>query len=293
MEGAAPAQSVFFKPQEVVVTDTWPPPSIPMVATPTRPQQQQPSQHPPQQPTRPAADSWHTLQGVSSSWARSQGQQPAGMQYRSGGGGTGMRDPRTVQPPPPPAEIASSWGEAAELEALYHTKVAETLHHVVDPIVYDEAVALIEEHRAAGRDIVIVSASGTEVVEPIGELLGADTVVATRMEVEDGCYTGEIETYVYAEQKAVDPAEERLRGLAPDEFKVRVCGHIVLARRVSPSSMFPGSVRSPSLSWSTQVRRAHDLGTPSQPRPLSPLSPHRQSSHPTAGPTSEPPSRSG
>ena len=41
-----------------------------------------------------------------------------------------MRDPRTVQPPPPPAEIASSWGEAAELEALYHTKVAETLHHV-------------------------------------------------------------------------------------------------------------------------------------------------------------------
>ena len=27
-------------------------------------------------------------------------------------------------------EMAAGWGEAAEVEALYHTKVAETLHHV-------------------------------------------------------------------------------------------------------------------------------------------------------------------
>ena len=46
--------------------------------------------------------------------------------------------------------------------------VAETLHNVVDPLVYDEAVSLIEEHHLAGRDVIIVSASGTEVVEPIG-----------------------------------------------------------------------------------------------------------------------------
>ena len=100
------------------------------------------------------------------------------------------------------SQLCKGWDVATVNEI-----VAETLHHVVDPIVYDEAVALIEEHRAAGRDIVIVSASGTEVVEPIGELLGADTVVATRMEGEDGCYTGEIETYVYAEQKAVEILE--------------------------------------------------------------------------------------
>jgi len=80
--------------------------------------------------------------------------------------------------------------------------VADTLHNVVDPIVYDEAVNLIEEHRLAGRDVVIVSTSGSEVVEPIGEMLGADRVVATRMAVEDGKYTGEIEYYAYAEEKA-------------------------------------------------------------------------------------------
>ena len=80
--------------------------------------------------------------------------------------------------------------------------VAETLHTIVDPLVFDEAVSLIEEHQLAGRDVVIVSASGAEVVEPIGEMLGADAVIATRMEIVDGRYTGEIDFYAYAENKA-------------------------------------------------------------------------------------------
>lgn len=90
--------------------------------------------------------------------------------------------------------------------------VAETLHDLIDPIIYDEAASLIEEHHAAGRDVVIVSASGSEVVEPIGEMLGADHVVATRMVVEDGAYNGEIEHYVYGPAKA-----EAVRRLAESE----------------------------------------------------------------------------
>jgi HAD superfamily hydrolase (TIGR01490 family) len=80
--------------------------------------------------------------------------------------------------------------------------VADTLHNIVDPLVYDEAVSLIEDHQLAGRDVIIVSASGAEVVGPIGEMLGADGVIATRMEIEDGKYTGEIGFYAYAENKA-------------------------------------------------------------------------------------------
>jgi HAD superfamily hydrolase (TIGR01490 family) len=81
--------------------------------------------------------------------------------------------------------------------------VGEALHTIVDPIVYDEAVTLIEEHHYAGRDVVIVSSSGAEVVEPIGEMLGADHIVATRMVIgTDGRYTGEIEFYAYADTKA-------------------------------------------------------------------------------------------
>jgi len=81
--------------------------------------------------------------------------------------------------------------------------VAETLAQLIAPVVYREATALISEHHAAGRDVVIVSASGTEVVEPIGEMLDADHVVATRMVVEDGRYTGDIAFYAYGENKAV------------------------------------------------------------------------------------------
>jgi HAD superfamily hydrolase (TIGR01490 family) len=89
--------------------------------------------------------------------------------------------------------------------------VAETLHELIDPIVYAEAFTLIEDHREAGRDIVIVSTSGTEVVEPIGQMLGADRVVATRMVIDDGCYTGEIEYYAYGPTKA-----EAIKQLAED-----------------------------------------------------------------------------
>lgn len=80
--------------------------------------------------------------------------------------------------------------------------VADTLHNIVDPIVFDEAVSLIEEHHLHGRDVVIVSASGAEVVEPIGEMLGADGVIATRMEIVEGKYSGKIDFYAYAENKA-------------------------------------------------------------------------------------------
>ena len=80
--------------------------------------------------------------------------------------------------------------------------VAETLYKLIDPIIYDEAATLIEKHHRAGRDVVIVSTSGAEVVKPIGEMLGADHVIATRMVVKDGRYTGEIEYYAYAVTKA-------------------------------------------------------------------------------------------
>jgi HAD superfamily hydrolase (TIGR01490 family) len=80
--------------------------------------------------------------------------------------------------------------------------VTETLHDIVDPLIFEEAAALIEEHKANGRDVVIVSSSGEEVVGPIGEMVGADHVIATRMVVRDGRYTGKIGFYAYGANKA-------------------------------------------------------------------------------------------
>jgi HAD superfamily hydrolase (TIGR01490 family) len=90
--------------------------------------------------------------------------------------------------------------------------VAETLHAIVDPLVYEEAVRLIAEHQLAGRDVVIVSSSGEEVVEPIGAMLQADRALGTQMQVEDGRYTGEISRYLYGEAKA-----EAIRELAASQ----------------------------------------------------------------------------
>jgi HAD superfamily hydrolase (TIGR01490 family) len=89
--------------------------------------------------------------------------------------------------------------------------VQETLDAIVDPIVYEEAVDLIRKHQAEGREVVIISSSGNEVVEPIGERLGVDTAIGTQMAVEDGHYTGEILFYAYGPGKA-----EAMRRLAQE-----------------------------------------------------------------------------
>ena len=89
--------------------------------------------------------------------------------------------------------------------------VTETLHDLISPYVYAEAAALIDEHRAEGRDIVVVSTSGEEMVRPIVEQLGVSDVIATRMVVEDGRYTGEVAYYAAGPTKA-----EAVRELAKD-----------------------------------------------------------------------------
>ncbi|MFZ2177418.1 MAG: HAD-IB family hydrolase [Rhodococcus sp. (in: high G+C Gram-positive bacteria)] len=79
--------------------------------------------------------------------------------------------------------------------------VAETLHDIVDPLVFAEAADLIADHRLRGHDVVVVSASGEEVVGPIAAALGATHSTATRMEVKEGLYTGELEFYCYGDGK--------------------------------------------------------------------------------------------
>ncbi len=85
--------------------------------------------------------------------------------------------------------------------------VEETLHDIVDPLVYKEATQLISEHKEQGHEIVVLSASGEEVVAPIAKLLGATHSAGTRMVSANGRYTGEVEFYCSAENKAVAARE--------------------------------------------------------------------------------------
>ena len=90
--------------------------------------------------------------------------------------------------------------------------VSETLHDIVDPLVFAEAANLIADHRLCGRDVVVVSASGEEIVAPIARALGATHAMATRMVVEDGKYTGGVAFYCYGDGKV-----EAIRELAARE----------------------------------------------------------------------------
>ncbi|MCB0898418.1 MAG: HAD family hydrolase [Actinobacteria bacterium] len=105
------------------------------------------------------------------------------------------------------SELSRGW-DVEQVKAV----VAETLDGIVDPIVYQEAMKLIAEHQEAGRDVIIISSSGTEIVEPIGARLGVDKAIGTQMVIEDGKYTGDILFYAYGPGKA-----DAMRQLAEDE----------------------------------------------------------------------------
>lgn len=94
-------------------------------------------------------------------------------------------------------------------------RVRETLQQVIDPLIYAEALDLFELHRAAGRDLYLVSSSGEEIVMPLAEYLGVPYVIATRAGIDaDGCYDGTLEFYAHAEHKGeAIRAEARERGL--------------------------------------------------------------------------------
>jgi HAD superfamily hydrolase (TIGR01490 family) len=94
--------------------------------------------------------------------------------------------------------ITRGWDQA-HISAI----VRETLTEVIDPIVYDEALDLIHEHRAAGRRVYLISASPEEIVAPLARYLGVDEAIASRARLDDqGRYTGEVEFYSYGPYKA-------------------------------------------------------------------------------------------
>lgn len=81
--------------------------------------------------------------------------------------------------------------------------VEETVHEVVAPLAYAEALAIIDDHRRAGHRVVVVSASPAEIVRPLCRFLGIEDVIATESEVdEEGVYTGNIVRYAYGPAKA-------------------------------------------------------------------------------------------
>ena len=94
------------------------------------------------------------------------------------------------------ALAAKGWSAAAVRQA--GKAAAEKLEELVAPY----APVLVEEHRRAGRAVVLATTTPYDLVCPLAERLGFDDVVATRYGEEGGSYTGKLEgEFVWANGK--------------------------------------------------------------------------------------------
>lgn len=105
------------------------------------------------------------------------------------------------------AALVTGWQEHRVRE------IAEQgMQTVLMPTIYSEAREQINWHKEQGHDVIIISASARQLVEPIAKELGVQHVVATELEVVDGVFTGNLPFFCKGAQKAqaiVDLTEAR------------------------------------------------------------------------------------
>jgi HAD superfamily hydrolase (TIGR01490 family) len=95
-------------------------------------------------------------------------------------------------------DLVSGWHKA-EIDAI----VAKTLDEIIEPLVFAEALFLIDEHTRAGRTVYVVSASPEEFVTPIAKMVGIDNVIATKIRTDAlGRFVPELDQYVMGAGKS-------------------------------------------------------------------------------------------
>lgn len=74
----------------------------------------------------------------------------------------------------------------AELDELHRTFMREK----IEPLHLPKAQALIDQHRAAGDTLLIITATNSFITRPIATWLGVDNLLACDPEIIDGRYSG-------------------------------------------------------------------------------------------------------
>jgi HAD superfamily hydrolase (TIGR01490 family) len=82
----------------------------------------------------------------------------------------------------------------------------------IEPIILPRARALIEEHRNAGDQLLIITATNAFVTAPIAERLGIPELIATEPEFIDGRYTGRVAGIPAFQQGKVERLHQWLEG---------------------------------------------------------------------------------
>ena len=82
-----------------------------------------------------------------------------------------------------------SENDADELRAMHK----EFMQEHIRPIMNQAGADKIEEHRAKGDELVIITATNSFVTGPIAEAFGITNLIATEPEIANGQYTGKID----------------------------------------------------------------------------------------------------
>jgi len=93
-------------------------------------------------------------------------------------------------------------------EASYRAVGEDLYRKQIARLVYPEARRLIAAHRARGHTVAIISSATPYQVDPAARDLDIDEVMCTRLEVEDGLFTGTVARPTCFGQGKVDAAED-------------------------------------------------------------------------------------
>jgi putative phosphoserine phosphatase/1-acylglycerol-3-phosphate O-acyltransferase len=104
--------------------------------------------------------------------------------------------------------------EGQSEEELVH-EAEHLFERMVAPTIYPEAIEIVRDHLARGHVVAIVSGATRYVVSPLARRLGVEHILYTRLEVENGLFTGRVidpicfeEGKIYWLQQLVD--QERI-----------------------------------------------------------------------------------
>jgi HAD superfamily hydrolase (TIGR01490 family) len=87
-------------------------------------------------------------------------------------------------------------------------RARDLFEHHIRPRLLPAAVARVAEHRDRGDRVVLVSGSLVEIVQLVADHVGADDIIAARLAITDGVYTGEIDGQPIAGQTKADAVIE-------------------------------------------------------------------------------------
>ena len=92
--------------------------------------------------------------------------------------------------------------------AAWHRQFME---EKIRPIMLPAATALLDQHRARGDFLLIITATNLFVTGPIAETLGVDDILATEPELREGRYTGGVHDIPCFREGKVERLEKWLR----------------------------------------------------------------------------------